>query len=345
VIAEEEEQGEESARRPALRFGAAAVVFIFIAGGAWAGLAPYGPAGSASPPAGVEASALAASLKPSAIMADSAAGTAGAADDAGEAAEALVRAARLAGIDTGEVLRMAFPSPREILAMLALDRDVEDFKEYAALKGPAGEYYRTQAALALAMRPLRESYERTFAAAQAALGGRESSVGAGKKAAGAAKAPSPLSPEDFWFAPRSDLRYSHPFALDVFFKEFAGKGESHKGPRIRAIFPGVVVASSGDWKGGPGASAYIGGGFSPAAGNGVVVYDERTRRYYSYFHLRDVSVRTGDLVEAGEVIGTGGNTGMNARKPGHGGHLHIEVFDCERDASLRAGEILDIVKG
>jgi murein DD-endopeptidase MepM/ murein hydrolase activator NlpD len=318
--------------RNAQRVVAAAVISVFVAGGAWAGLAPSVPAGSSAPQAGVEAGSLAASLVPAML--------AGRADpgEAARAAAALVRAARLAGIDTAEALRSAFPAPREILALLALDRDVEDFRENSGLVGPAGDYYEAQSGLALAMRPLRETYERTFAAVQSELEGRDAGAPRSEKA------PSPFSPADFWFSPLSDLKYSHPFALDVFFKDFTGQGESHKGPRIRALYPGLVVASSGDWNGGPGASSYKSGGLSPAAGNGVVVFDMRTRRYYSYFHLRDVSARTGELVEAGEVLGTGGNTGMNARKSGHGGHVHVEVFDCERDSSLRAVEVLALLK-
>jgi murein DD-endopeptidase MepM/ murein hydrolase activator NlpD len=330
----EEVRSSEAAvsSRKAQRVVAAALILVFVAGGAWAGLAPSVPAGSSAPQAGVEALGLAASLGP-AIQS-------GRADpnEAARAAGAIVRSARLAGIDAAEALRSAFPSPREVLALLALDRDVEDFRENAAVDGPAGEYYEAQSALAPAMRPLREAYERTFAAAQAELEGSEP----GEPSPG--KAPCPFSRADYWFSPLSDLKYSHPFALDVFFKEFSGKGEAHKGPRIRAIYPGLVVASSGDWSGGPGASAYKSGGMSPAAGNGVVVYDMRTRRYYSYFHLREVWARTGELVEAGEVLGVGGNTGMNARKPGHGGHVHVEIFDCERDTSLRAVEVLDLLK-
>jgi len=338
VICTEESERHTERRRPALRIVAAAVVLVFVAGGAWAGLAPSGPAGSASPGASVEASALAASLRPASQDA--------AADPraAGATVEELVRAARLAGIDTGEALRSAFPSPREVVAMLALDRDVDDFRDYSELKGPAGEYYRSQATLALAMRPLRETYARAFEAAHATLEGEDPRDGAGRGAGESLKAPYLFSSDEFWFAPRSDLKYSHPYALDVFFKEFSGRGEAHKGPRIRALYSGIVVASSNDWNGGAGASTYAGGGFSPAAGNGAIVFDRATRRYYSYFHLRDVAVRTGDLVEAGQVIGTGGNTGMNARKPGHGGHVHLEIFDCERDDSLRAAEILDIIQ-
>jgi murein DD-endopeptidase MepM/ murein hydrolase activator NlpD len=340
MIEDEEETHSRGRQRIAPRIAAAALVLVFISGGAWAGLAPSGPAGSASPQSGVEAGALAAMLRPSALKAQK--------DPVAAAAASygIVRSARLAGIDTGEALRSAFPSPREILALLALDRDVDDFRDYSGLAGQAGDYYRNQSKAALAMRPLRGAYERAFEAAQASLEGEESGEAARAGAAGAPslKALGAFSSDYFWFAPRSDLKYSHPFALDVFFKEFEGKGEAHKGPRIRALYPGIVVASAGDWDGGPGASSYEGGGLSPAAGNGVVVYDMRTRRYYSYFHLRDVSVRTGDLVKAGEVLGTGGNTGMNARKSGHGGHVHVEVFDCARDDSLRAGEVLDLIK-
>jgi murein DD-endopeptidase MepM/ murein hydrolase activator NlpD len=337
---EEEQSGTARVSiRNAQRVIAAAMILVFVAGGAWAGLAPSVPAGSSAPGAGVEAGALAASLDAAIVSgrADP--------DEAARTTRSIVRSARLAGIDAAESLRSAFPSPREVLALLALDRDVEDFRENAALEGPAGEYYEAQSAMAPSMRPLREAYERTFASAQAELEGADP-VGAGRAdgAPGSEKAPCPFSQADYWFPPLSDLKYSHPFALDVFFKEFSGKGEAHKGPRIRALYPGLVVASSGDWSGGPGASEYKSGGLSPAAGNGVVVFDMRTRRYYSYFHLRDVAARTGELVEAGEVLGTGGNTGMNARKSGHGGHVHVEVFDCGRDTSLRAVEVLALLK-
>jgi len=243
--------------------------------------------------------------------------------------------------------RPDFPASREVMALIAMDRDVGDYRANSAIKGPAGIYYKRQVELCLGMRPHREKYELAFAAAQAESTGEDAdspAISGRKLASYLAKAPSPFTKSDYWFTPKEQLKYAHPFALDVFFKSFKRKDGEHLGPKIKALYPGIVVAAAGDWKGGPGASAYIGGGLSPAAGNGVVVYDRASRRYFTYLHLRDVSVEVGDIVKAGEVLGTGGNTGMNARRPDHGGHVHLEIFDCERDIALRGTEILDIIK-
>ena len=96
-------------------------------------------------------------------------------------------------------------------------------------------------------------------------------------------------------------------------------------------------------KGGAGADAWGGGGLSPAAGNGVVVYSPASGRYYSYFHLDEVAVQRGQVVERGAALGRGGNTGINARKKGHGGHLHLEIFDTGEDRALSAWEVRQLL--
>ena len=190
-------------------------------------------------------------------------------------------------------MNLALPEPRRILGMLALDRDIDDFLEYADRNDAGGSYYRDEARIALEMRPLRARYEAAFASAYAALSGKASpdaaSVGERLGATGR-KAPYIASPDDVWLPPRSELRLSHPYALDVFFQSVERSGEAERGPVIRALYPGIVVAAAGDWSGGQGISTWRGGGLSPAAGNGLVIYDPASRRYCSYFHLSSLAL-------------------------------------------------------
>lgn len=145
--------------------------------------------------------------------------------------------------------------------------------------------------------------------------------------------PSPvLKKSERWIPGRSSLRTSHQFALDVFFTSIRRHGVEETGPIIRSVSSGIVVAASGDWNGGDKPSNYRSGGLSPKAGNGAIVYDPVHRRYFAYFHLHDVYVRTGQVIESGYALGSGGNTGTNARKKEHGGHVHIEIHDADGDA-------------
>jgi hypothetical protein len=52
----------------------------------------------------------------------------------------------------------------------------------------------------------------------------------------------------------------------------------------------------------------------------------------------------GDIVKEGRLLGHGGNSGANARRSGHGGHLHLEIFDAKLDSALTATEILKSLK-
>jgi murein DD-endopeptidase MepM/ murein hydrolase activator NlpD len=357
VIDEPAQENSGSDKRRAAR-SAAAVLVILIAAGTGAGFAVvgsiknpaeaagisgHGPAGEAVGKAVSQKSTLSstASLAPSKLSASDP-------ESAEKAAVEIVRAAMNNKGKRGEKnIEAAFPSGREIMALLALDRDIEDYRAHSTLKGATGRYYREQIQLCLGIRPLRTVYERAFAAAQAELSGgktEEPAMSPRKLALYLAKAPSPFTKADYWFASKSELKYAHPYALDVFFKRFTRENGAHTGPKIRALYPGIVVAAAGDWEGGAGAASYIRGGLSPAAGNGVVVFDRITRRYYVYLHLKEIAVEVGDIVKAGEVLGRGGNTGMNARRPDHGGHVHIEIFDCGRGTALRGAEILDIIK-
>jgi murein DD-endopeptidase MepM/ murein hydrolase activator NlpD len=55
--------------------------------------------------------------------------------------------------------------------------------------------------------------------------------------------------------------------------------------------------------------------------------------------MHDVSVRPGQMVASGTVLGHGGNTGTNARRRGHGGHLHLEIWDAKADRPLSCYEL------
>jgi hypothetical protein len=138
----------------------------------------------------------------------------------------------------------------------------------------------------------------------------------------------PLARADRWMPPERTLNAAHQYALDVFFTSVKRNGVVEHGPPVYSMSNGIVVAASDDWQGGDRPSTYESGGLSPKAGNGAIVYCPADGRYYAYFHMDGVVVRSGDVVEAGQLLGNGGNTGTNARKRGHGTHLHIEIHEA-----------------
>ncbi|MDP3176719.1 MAG: M23 family metallopeptidase [Spirochaetaceae bacterium] len=262
-------------------------------------------------------------------------------DSAADMAVDYLRAARAGGQDLRKSVADAFPPPVYVLSLLALDRDVESFLESASEDSPAGGHYHLAASLAEQMRPLRSRYEALYAAAYAELSGSATVV----RAPAAQAPPFVASPGKLWLPRERKLSGTHPYALDLFFNNFENVGGEHIGPPIFSLGDGLVVAASGDWRGGAGSAAWIDGGLSPAAGNGVVVYEPASRRYCSYFHLSSVAVKAGDIVHAGQTLGLGGNSGANARKKNHGGHLHVEIFDAALDSPLSSRKLLALLKG
>jgi len=210
-----------------------------------------------------------------------------------------------------------------VQARLVTIRDESDLAEDAKADGAYGQAYSA----------LQDALATTKASSQAVEAVIDEVWSISDAAAGLEKGPLPvLKPGERWIPGKSGLATSHQYALDVFFTSVRRHGVEEKGPVIRSMSSGVVVSAAGDWSGGDRPSLYRGGGLSPKAGNGVVVYDPDARRYYAYFHLSDVSVRVGQVVEAGKQLGRGGNTGVNARKKGHGGHVHLEIHDVEGGA-------------
>jgi murein DD-endopeptidase MepM/ murein hydrolase activator NlpD len=237
-----------------------------------------------------------------------------------------------------EALEAALP-PDDLSALLASERDLDDFDAAAQKEGPLGDRYGEIAELAPSLIQERRRYELLFSTVYDELSRYQGG---------------PREEDPFDLGPLAergeivkpslrDLRYSHPYALDVFFTRVEQGPGGQRGPEIRSLSGGIVIGAAGDWKGGAGARNYRGGGLSPNSGNGVVVYDPRARRYYSYFHLSETALETGDLVRKGTAIGRGGNTGANARKPGHGGHVHVEIFDAPSGRPLSGKEIRSLL--
>lgn len=241
---------------------------------------------------------------------------------------------------------LVFPSTAEVLAMLARDRDVDDYLENAAEPGAAGDYYQAVADLVSRMKPLRSRYETLYEGFYEGL-----------SAMGRVKVPAQTSSQATGYKsgvtlpglsskPRErEYDLSHTFALDIFLKDVATLPAStlEVGPMIFSLTDGVVVSADSLWRGGEDLSTYRSGGITPKAGNGVIIYSPSKKMYYLYFHLFDVLLETGDAVKKGQPVGRGGNTGTNARKPGHGEHLHLEIYDARSARFLRNREIATLV--
>ena len=76
-----------------------------------------------------------------------------------------------------------------------------------------------------------------------------------------------------------------------------------EGTDIHAMCDGTVESAGYDWQ----------------AGNFLIIrIDDDTT--YHYYHLKDISVKEGDSVKAGDVVATSGNTGRST-----GPHLHVEI--------------------
>lgn len=237
------------------------------------------------------------------------------------------------------------PTASEVLAMISRDRDVDDYLEHAEERGPAGEYYKHVVSLVPGMKPLRQVYEHLFT-------GMFDSM----KEHDRLKPPTQVYPDaKSWKGgvtlprlssrPReSEYAYSHTFALDIFVQDVVTlPGGLEKGPVLFSLSDAIVIASDNSWHGGEDFSTYRYGGITPKAGNGIILFSPGTRKYYLYFHLYNVFVSPGDVIPKGFPLGHAGNTGTNARKPGHGEHLHLEIWDAANQRFLRNSEISKIV--
>ena len=240
----------------------------------------------------------------------------------------------------------AFPTASETLAMLARDRDVDDYLENAAEKGPAGHYYQAVVDLVPSMKPLRATYEKLFQGAYESLKENLRLKVPVQVYAEAELYRGGVTLPGLSSKPRErDYDYSHTFALDIFLKEvdLLPFSTLQKGPVLFSVADAIVVTTESSWNGGEELSTYRSGGITPKAGNGVILYSPGKQKYYLYFHLYDILVSPGQAIPKGYPLGHGGNTGTNARKKGHGEHLHLEIYDAVGARFLRNHEIADIV--
>jgi hypothetical protein len=120
-----------------------------------------------------------------------------------------------------------------------------------------------------------------------------------------------VPPLDHYVPLVPNCRSCHPDAIDLFTEE---------GSAVKSMTAGIVVLAEEGWQ--PRRPFAV---TSPEGGNEVIVFDPGQERFYRYCHLRSISVKTRDIVRAGQVIGVVGHTGISASLPDHGKHLHLEI--------------------
>lgn len=130
-----------------------------------------------------------------------------------------------------------------------------------------------------------------------------------------------------YYASRYDFynprhRSGHP-ALDIFIDDDNGDGIDDKtGEKAEVIASngGIVTALNTEWN----------KSSEDRGGKYVWVFSPAHSRYCYYAHLDSISVKLGDVVEAGATLGLLGRTGKNARMRRSPTHLHQMCLVFER---------------
>lgn len=118
---------------------------------------------------------------------------------------------------------------------------------------------------------------------------------------------------------------SHP-AHDIFMKD---KNQDCKDDRtedyvaVLSVSDGVVIGTENDWQAD---SEYRGGNY-------IWVYDTTTGGLWYYAHQREIYVKTGQIVRAGQKIALVGRTGFNAAKPRSDTHLHLTYLRIDEEGN------------
>lgn len=118
---------------------------------------------------------------------------------------------------------------------------------------------------------------------------------------------------------------SHP-AHDIFMKD---KNQDCKDDRtgdyvaVLSVSDGVVIATENNWQTG---SEYRGGNY-------IWIYDTTTGGLWYYAHQREIYVKTGQIVRAGQKIALVGRTGFNAAKPRSDTHLHMTYLRIDEEGN------------
>lgn len=128
--------------------------------------------------------------------------------------------------------------------------------------------------------------------------------------------------------------HGHP-AHDIFILDIdANTIEDSTGKQVDALamVSGVVFWIVSDWKPGD-----FGRG-----GNSVKLFDPETQAMFYYSHLDSVTVKVGDIVKAGDKVGTIGRTGRKAVKGKT--HLHIAYYPITDGEPIPEDFIVDLYK-
>jgi peptidoglycan LD-endopeptidase LytH len=118
---------------------------------------------------------------------------------------------------------------------------------------------------------------------------------------------------------------SHP-AHDIFMKD---KNQDCKDDRtddyvaVLSTSDGVVIATENNWQTG---SEYRGGNY-------IWVFDTTTGGLWYYAHQREIYVKTGQIVRAGQKIALVGRTGFNAAMPRSDTHLHMTYLRIDDEGN------------
>lgn len=92
-----------------------------------------------------------------------------------------------------------------------------------------------------------------------------------------------------------------------------------KAVNVLSMTNGVVVAAEPEWE--PGSNL--------RGGKYIYIYDPTSEGLFYYAHNRQILVKPGDMVKAGDIIAEVGRTGLNAYKKRSPTHLHIMYLHVE----------------
>lgn len=118
---------------------------------------------------------------------------------------------------------------------------------------------------------------------------------------------------------------SHP-AHDIFMKD---RNQDCRDDRtddyvsVLSVSDGIVIATENNWQTG---SEYRGGNY-------IWIYDTSTGGLWYYAHQREIFVKTGQVVRAGQKIALVGRTGFNAAMPRSDTHLHLTYLRIDEDGN------------
>ena len=118
---------------------------------------------------------------------------------------------------------------------------------------------------------------------------------------------------------------SHP-AHDIFMKD---KNQDCRDDRtndyvsVLSVSDGIVIATENNWQTG---SEYRGGNY-------IWIYDTTTGGLWYYAHQREIFVKTGQVVRAGQKIALVGRTGFNAAMSRSDTHLHLTYLRIDEEGN------------